>query len=67
MFEFILVLLVVAGVACSLRAKVLMIRVKGRIQALNDTLDLSLDSVKFGPDGEAARRETAERIGRIRK
>lgn len=67
MFEFILCLLVVAAVACSVRSKVLMSRVKGRIQALNDALDIGLDSVKFGPEGETARRETAERIGRIRK
>ena len=64
--EFILGLLVVAAVACSLRAKILMTRVMGRVAALNHALDLELNNVKFGPEGEISRRETAERIGRLR-
>lgn len=37
-----------------------------RIRSLNRMLDAELDKIKFGPEGEMARRETAERIGRIR-
>ena len=66
MSELILALLGVLGLACSLRAKILMVRVGDRATALNNALDLRLGNVKFGPDGEKSRRETAERIGRIR-
>jgi hypothetical protein len=66
MVEFILGLLVVVAIACSVRARMLMARAMEQILALNNALDLELRNVKFGPEGDLARRETAERIGRIR-
>lgn len=66
MSEVIAVVLIVIALVCSVWAKVLIARAKVRIGALNHMLDLELDNVKFGPEGEATRRETAERIGRIR-
>ena len=33
---------------------------------LDRMLECELDGIKFGPEGDRARRETAERIGRIR-
>ncbi len=66
MSEFITGVLIVIALACSVWAKILIARAKVRIGALNHMLDLELDNVKFGPEGESTRRETAERIGRIR-
>lgn len=36
------------------------------IARLDKMLECELNGIKFGPEGERARRETAERIGRIR-
>lgn len=36
------------------------------LMRLNEMLECELDGIKFGPEGDRAHRETAERIGRIR-
>ena len=66
MFEFFVAVFAVVGIVSSVVSRVKMMRAQDSIRALNHKLDLALENVKFGPEGEAVRRETAERIWRIR-
>jgi hypothetical protein len=59
-----LVHICVALIALGVAAKI--VEALCRLRSLNRMLDVELDKIKFGPEGERSRRETAERIGRIR-
>lgn len=57
-------LLCLLALVLGLFGKILSVR--AGLVRLDRMLECELDGIKFGPEGERARRETAERIGRIR-